>query len=214
MAGQSQLEGSMSDAISQTRKSYAQIIKDRAKPRPRPPITLEASTNNNEDDWTDVSSVTSCDWPRTPTGLSESGSIHSACEISTVPYVQEVYQLNRESEVLEMDSTLWEESIDTRAPQVLAGRIKHKEKSNWRYRNLTAPCKTQEDIIKKPWKEYPGCSHRGGHWKDYGEEKVRKQGKKDLQTHIRSRDSETETTRIKYAQGKPRRLLPMDQPWR
>ncbi|KIJ51503.1 hypothetical protein M422DRAFT_776742 [Sphaerobolus stellatus SS14] len=191
-------------ATHQTRKSYAQVIKDRAKPRPRPAVTLEISANNKieEDGWTDISSVSSCNWPKSPTAFSDWESVHSGCEFWTESYT---YQLDMEAGLIGPE--LWEQKIDTRASQVLAGRIKHKEKLNWRYQNLSVTdrifLRVEEDpISRKPWKEYPGRSHRRGYLENLGEEKLRRRMKRDLQSDTKI--GETDTIRLHRGKGKGR----------
>ncbi|KAF8513289.1 hypothetical protein JB92DRAFT_2830437 [Gautieria morchelliformis] len=140
-----------------SKRSYAQVVKDSPPPctELRPEIIQSDQLEDHcEEGWTDVSSVTSCDWPG-----SVDEELVGASDQSCTSNQSEVLEAHRNYSVHEpTDEALWiDHDVDTRAPHALACHIKRTNRSRWLYTNVRmGPCRfptVEEDI--KSWRRYP-----------------------------------------------------------
>lgn len=163
-----------------SKKSYAQAVKESHPPRPaRPaqnsaPITLRV--DEEEDQWTDVSSMTSCSWPKT---VDEEGTSSMCQGLLSRPVL--TWDARREvscvisscghddrdrpshSDDTDPEGYQWtDESVDTRAPHAIASEISRINRSRRLYR-IYSPncfeCRFPERELKL-WRRFPGARTR------------------------------------------------------
>ena len=162
-------------------KSYAQAVKE--PPPPQSELPRHIGIIPPDDEWTDVSSVTSCEWP---------GSVKTECTLHKISPVlspshiriaiaggdsdasdprnhpvksEEQTALHIVTQMLE-DVPWIDEDVDTRVPHAFAGQIKHCNRSRWRYTNIDLhpnQCVPNQCVYHvrqgeppKPWRPFPG----------------------------------------------------------
>lgn len=146
-----------------SKRSYAQVVKE------APSMALgnatASSSSHDEEDWTDVSSVTSCDWPDsvdeqcTLLNLKCHLSHHDLTNLSTLAVSPDEEnspdrRRNRHPGVRSIDDVLWiDDAVDTRAPQAMAGHIKFRNRTRWLY---TYNIYLVPEFELKLWERFPG----------------------------------------------------------
>ncbi|KAF8513351.1 hypothetical protein BU17DRAFT_68860 [Hysterangium stoloniferum] len=171
-------------------KSYAQALKESATPRLQPDWSkvltgkaVMASDAAQGEDWTDVSSVTSCGWPATESVIIEKGEEVEEQEEGKLKKTQKDGVPVDNTTVREPSQTIppiaadlpnsvkdvpWvDQDSDTRLPHALHEDITHANRSRRMY-NTMQPGYTlglqplfgdgSAPEIKKPWRKWPGKS--------------------------------------------------------
>lgn len=155
-------------------KSYAQVVKEPCPPQTQQPPRRHIEIIPDDDDWTDVSSVTSCGWPRsvetdcTFRNISSSvlhlnlGSAVFSDDSHSLSHLIKNAKRNSPNPIVEMPEDVpWiDQEIDTRVPHAFAGQIKHCNRSRWRYTNIRPQAVfcgyINEEELLKPWRTFPG----------------------------------------------------------
>lgn len=150
-----------------SKRSYAQVLKD------VPPPHKKFNTNAPQDcadDWTDVSSVSSCDWPGSvdeecmllcqypPHGsLTRLSTTAVSTDEQCTPIRDQRHDEQRYYPGPEtINSVPWvDDDVDTRASHAMASHIKYTNRSRWRYTNI--PVSPGLQGVQKPWRRYPGA---------------------------------------------------------
>lgn len=161
------------------KKTYAQVV---TSPSRRTALVhgalSELVKEDNDDDWTDVSSISSCSWPSVP-GEAESaraagssnpeGAIASNGPTSTsseLSYPQDACLVTRRlSEGIHDSLLVANGGMDTRGEHASESAFYHANRSNRLYNQVHACFHTD-----KPWRPFPGRSHKT--LKTVDEEKV------------------------------------------
>jgi len=195
MATQANSPSFTGDGEQSMKKTFAQALKesrnDQHRRARKPNLKVETSKLDNQkqkaddkttvdEDWTEISSVSSCEWPGSVTKcrsfplplselrayLHEIGLAHASISVA----FSEISDTQPNDSCMspcmkscfmprapEPPVNLWEEGIDTRTHKAIAGRVKHELKSICRYRHIGG-YEYWTEVSGKPWKvkQYPG----------------------------------------------------------